>query len=100
MKFIKKFPILILSLSVGVISMFAIAQPGLAARHTHQLIAEFMPLIPAKIALVTPQIYHNNWVKKPVSLNQVSASLASTWTTNHNNTSITGCNCPQCQLAV
>lgn len=100
MKFTKKFPILILSLSVVVVSILAIAQPWFSSRHTHQLIAEFMPIIPAKIALGTPQISQNNWVKQPVSLNQVSATLASTWTTNHNNTSIAGCNCPQCQLAV
>ncbi|MFM6211662.1 hypothetical protein [Planktothrix sp.] len=100
MKLLKKLPILILSLSVVVISILAIAKPGFASRHTHPLIAEWMPIIPAKIAWVAPQISQNNRVKQPVSLNQISATLASTWTTNHNNASIPGCNCPQCQLAV
>lgn len=81
--------------------MLAIVQPVLNSRHTHQLVAQFIPIIRTKVAFVTPQISPNQLIEKDISLNQISATLASTWTTtDHSNTAITGCNCPQCQLTV
>ncbi|VXD14081.1 conserved exported hypothetical protein [Planktothrix serta PCC 8927] len=100
MKFLKKFSVFILALSVFVISILTLTQPMFASRSTHRLMAQFMPIIPAKIAFLKPQITPNYRVKQPVSLNQISITLAPNWTTDHSNTPIAGCNCPQCQLVV
>lgn len=97
MKLLKKFPIFILALSVFIISVLTLTQP-IAPRPLHRLLAQFIPVIPARIAFLTPQVSPQTSVKPVWNLNQVSATLASTWTTDRPNTAITGCNCPQCRV--
>ncbi|BBD54827.1 MULTISPECIES: hypothetical protein [Planktothrix] len=100
MQLLKKFPIFTLALSVFIISVLTLTQPIFASRQTHRLIAQSMPIIPAKIVFLTPQIPSQTIIKPSLSLNQISPTLASNWTTDHSNSPIRGCNCPQCQLTV
>jgi hypothetical protein len=100
MKLLKKFPIFVLALSVFIVSILTLTQPMFTSRQTHRLIAQFMPVIPAKIAFLTPKVSPQTMIKPALSLNQISATLAPTWTTDHSHAPIRGCNCPQCQLTV
>jgi len=100
MKLLKKFPIFVLALSVFIVSILTLTQPIFASRQTLMLIAQFMPVIPAKIAFLTPKVSPKTIIKPAMSLNQISPTLAPTWTTDHSNSPIRGCNCPQCQLVV
>lgn len=100
MKLLKKFPIFLLALSVFIISVLTLTQPMFASRQTHRLIAQLTPIIPAKIAFLTPKTSPQTLIKPALNLNQISPTLASNWTTEHSKTPITGCNCPQCQLTV
>lgn len=100
MKLLKKFPIFLLALSVFIISVLTLTQPIFVSRQTHRLIAQLTPIIPARIAFLTPKISPQTLIKPALNLNQISPTLASNWTTDHSKTAITGCNCPQCQLTV
>lgn len=102
MKLIKKFSVFLLALSVLVVSSLAIAQPMFASNYTHRLIAQLMPnsnLIPTQLWVKIPQL--NALKNQPLTLNQISGNLANVWLNHSNshqeNTSISGCNCPQCQ---
>jgi hypothetical protein len=100
MKLLKKFPIFVLALSVFIVSILTLTQPMFTSRQTPRLIAQSMPVIPAKIAFLIPKVSPQTMIKPALSLNQISATLAPTWTTDHSQAPIRGCNCPQCQLTV
>jgi|GEM_PF-2107157 hypothetical protein len=101
MKLLKKFPIFVLALSVFIVSILTLTQPIFASRQALVLIAQSMPVIPAaKIAFLSPKVSPQTMIKPALSLNQISPTLAPTWTTDHSNAPIRGCNCPQCQLTV
>jgi hypothetical protein len=102
MKLLKKFPIFVLVLSVFIVSIFTLTQPIFASRQALMLIAQSMPVIPAKMAFLIPKVSPQTMIKPALSLNQISATLAPTWTTDtdHSQAQIRGCNCPQCQLTV
>ncbi|WRH65937.1 MAG: hypothetical protein RSE13_19790 [Planktothrix sp. GU0601_MAG3] len=100
MNLLKKFPIFVLVLSVFIVSIFTLTPPIFASRQTHRLIAQSLPVIPAKMAFLIPKVAPQTMIKPALSLNQISTALAPTWTTDHNHAPIRGCNCPECQLTV